>query len=370
MELSSCNYGCSINIQPALGQKIIIMDLTPHGDVVQDLEWGETHPVGGSETATMNMTKSLQLCGYEVEIVTDRLKLAGKECDIFVANRRWEIFLDGQRPGRLNYLWCHDDVFDGDPGPLSKTSIANKVYAACDGVIFLSHYQQRRWLERLNVPLEKTFLSSNGIPLHKFSVQYDNLAGRLPWAYYASTPFRGLAPLLASWPQIKSAVKGAQLHVFSSMQVYNEKEEESFNELYDLAKSLDGVHYHGSVGQAQLREVAQMCRVLAYPCIFPETSCICALEAMAAGCVVAGTAIGALPETAWQNPLIPDVDGWLSQWMFTVARVLADDNYYERLARQNLITASYYDWNLVAQRWRERFKLDSIKKTASNSRSL
>ena len=348
-----------------LREKIVISVDSRHGDVLQDLAFGENNPIGGTETATMNIATSLKRVGCDVEIVTDPANLIEKECDIFISCSRWEIFLEGLRPGRLNYFWCHDNIWNENPGPLYNPALADIVYSACDGVIFLSHYQQQRWLEILKVPVEKAFLSSNGIPLKKFSGAVDKLSYRLPWAYYSSIPSRGLEPLLAGWPRIKASVKDAQLHVFSSMQIYNQEDDDVCLKLYDQARNLDGVHYHGAVGQAQLRETAQMCRVLAYPCIVPETSCICAMEAMAAGCGVVSTNLGALPETAWRNPLVPVVDGWFSQWVFDVSRILVDDSYYERLARQNLITAQYYDWDAVALRWLERFRLDSIKRGGS-----
>jgi glycosyltransferase involved in cell wall biosynthesis len=164
--------------------------------------------------------------------------------------------------------------------------------------------------------------------------------------------------LVLAWPVIIQAVPEAQLHICSSMKVYDPegKSDLQYTALYEKANSLPGIKYHGSVGQAELRSIAQQCRVLAYPCIFPETSCIAAMEAMAAGCVVVGTTLGALPETAWQNPLVPIADGWLDRWLLEVIRILKDNRLYTQKALQNLTSAQYYDWNYVAKDWVQFFK--------------
>ena len=75
-----------------------------------------------------------------------------------------------------------------------------------------------------------------------------------------------------------------------------------------------------------------------------------------------GNGIFSGTETVWHNPLVPMVDGWFNQWVLEVVRLLVDDAYYQRLARQNLHTVSYYDWDDVAKPWLERFKLALIKK--------
>ena len=41
-------------------KNITIMDLTPHGEVIKDVSWGENNPIGGSETATMNMAAAFR----------------------------------------------------------------------------------------------------------------------------------------------------------------------------------------------------------------------------------------------------------------------------------------------------------------------
>ncbi len=343
---------------------VTILAVSHHGDALQNWDYPETNPLGGSETAALNMAAALKRLGFDVTLITNQTDLPGHQCDIFISLRLWQVFADGHLPGRLNYLWVHDDANQPLVDPLEDQTLAQQVYNACDGVMVLSHYQQQRWMNTLHLPVGKIFLTTNGISLSRFATASPvPLTSRQPWAYYASTPWRGLEPLLKLWPIIKDAVPEAQLHVYSSMKVYNPSIQNDKNgELYRLAHQLPGVHYHGSVGQAELRHMAQQCRALAFPSTFPETSCIVAMEAMAAGAVVVGTALGALPETAWHNPLIPLSKGWTERWAFELIRIFTDDGYYNRLARQNRQTIQYYDWDRVAQRWLEQFRLAHLLK--------
>jgi glycosyltransferase involved in cell wall biosynthesis len=338
--------------------KITFFISSSHGDVLQDLDWPENHPLGGSETAALRLAKELRNIGEDVQIITDGDQLYQHHCDVFVSLRVWQVFHEGLYPGKRNYLWCHDDSDLPFVQPLGNAEVAGPIYEKLDGVILMSTYAAQRWLSNLNVPLKKIIMTTNGIPLQRFQPHPSRLADRRPWAYYSSTPFRGLELLLLAWPHIIESVPDAQLHICSSMKIYDPdgKTDIKFSSLYEQAKSLNGVKYHGSLGQADLRNVAQQCRVLAYPSIFPETSCIAAMEAMASGCVVVSTALGALPETAWQNPLVPIVDGWLAQWVSEVIRILKDNKDYEKKALQNLAVSKYYDWNVVAKDWAKFLK--------------
>jgi len=343
-------------------RSITIFNLTPYGNLIKDFTWNETNFVDNNETATMNMAAAFKKIGFEVTILTDRESLEGHNCDIFVSNREWEFFKDTTLPGRLNYLWCHDDVNESEPDPLKHPTNAKPVYDACDGVIFSSHYQQQRWLKLLNVPLEKSFLSSNGIPYDKFANFTGSLSNRPPQAYYPSSSLQGLVILLKGWPLIKSAVPEAELHLFRPKSAITGSEKESFTQLYRLANKLNGVTCDELTKRSQLWNEAQRCRVLASPSILPLVDCTNELEAMAGGSVVVSMALGALPETAWHNPLIPMVDGWFRQWVAEVVKLLVDDQHYQLLAQHNLDSVSYYDWNAVATRWQERFNSDLVKK--------
>ncbi|MFT3790516.1 MAG: glycosyltransferase [Rudaea sp.] len=62
--------------------------------------------------------------------------------------------------------------------------------------------------------------------------------------------------------------------------------------------AMAGVECAGPVGQSRLATEIRTAAALAYPSIYPETSCISVLEAMRCGCAILTTRLGALPETA------------------------------------------------------------------------
>lgn len=346
--------------------KIVIWVISAHGARIQDPEYCESHPLGGSETAAVKMAECFRKMGETVEIYTDAEIQSDFRCDVFISLRYWTVFELGIRPGKLNYLWCQDDVDQALVSPLSDGERAKKVYQNCDGVMVISHYQFRRWIETLNLPPEKGFLTQNGISLEKFKVDPGTLATRAPRAYYASTPFRGLALIPDLWPLVTQIVPEAELVVCSSFTTYGIPDrDDPYQELFSKLKSTPGITYRAGVGQAELREIAASSRLLAYPCIFPETGCIAAMEAMASGCAVVATDLGALPETAWRNPLFPLEAGGLERWVDEVVRILVDDDYYLDYAIQNLHLAQMMDWERVAKRWKIRFEEDFLKKGES-----
>ena len=322
-----------------------------------DWEYAETRPLGGAETAMLRMACTFRELGHEVELVNYpssanelRSLMAGKACDVFINSRLpMGILALQQPPGTVNYYWAHDDVDQPLLAPLSqKPEWRTAFYQRVNGIFLLSHYQRAAWLARLGLILEKSHLITNPIPYDRFRPDRGRLRDRPPRAYYSSTPYRGLKYLLQGWPLVRKIVPEAEVHVFSSLAVNGLPDTAENEALYELARQTPGVVYRGPVGQALLREEAERARVLAYPCCFPETSCIVAMEAMAAGAVVVGTELGALPETAWKNPMQPICDGWLTRWAADVARLLVDDDEYEARASQNIELARVYDAKVVA----------------------
>lgn len=317
---------------------------TTHDLTIPDYE--ENFPLGGSETAMLRLAKALRLRGHEVECVPVNKQ---PKCDVFIALRDFRVFHRGEFPGKQNYLWCQDDIDQPMVSQLRDPVVANWVYPNINGVFTISNYQQKRWVQGLNLPVEKAILTTNGISYDKFEPYYPTT----PRAYYSSTPFRGLEILAKSWKRIRKEVPNAELIVCSSMKVYNTIDSREEEDIFTFLNSMPGVRSIGSVEQRTLREFSQGSSVLAYPCNFPETSCITAMEAMASGCTVVSTNLGAMPETAWGNPLVTPQGLWQTVWEEEVIKALSTD--MTDLRHRNYEIAKYYDWARVAEQWERIF---------------
>ncbi len=147
------------------------------------------------------------------------------------------------------------------------------------------------------------------------------------------------------------------------MRLYAAKPEEdqrNFGQLYDQCRGTEGVEYVGVVPQAELAHRLRRASVLAYPNTTEETSCIAAMEAMAAGCFIVTTAGGGLPETtAGFATLIPPglvlpeyrrlfVEAVVAQ----LVRMTAEPSEAEAfLRRQRQFARENYDWAARPREW-------------------
>jgi len=68
--------------------------------------------------------------------------------------------------------------------------------------------------------------------------------------------------------------------------------------LFDVMDQTDGITRHESVSNDEIREALKKAHIFAYPSIWPETSCLCLIEAMSAGCACVHSSLAALPETS------------------------------------------------------------------------
>jgi len=288
-------------------------------------------PLGGSQSALCYLSRALADRGHEVCTWTDTttpgvyrgvrcqslqsLPLAARsvEADAWVilnspSLARW---LRAQVAGRSKIVLWTQHTADQ---PAMRELADHAVRDAHDAYAFVSDWQRAQYLAAFGLPGQRAVVRRNAIaPVfeHLFSADERILAAkrRPPIIAYTSTPFRGLNLLLELFPRIRSQVPDVRLRVYSSMRVYqvrDAEDERQFGWLYAACRTMPNVEYAGSLSQPELAADLRWVGALAYPNIFPETSCIAVMEAMAAGCVVVTSDLGALAETtAGFGRLIP-----------------------------------------------------------------
>ncbi len=272
-------------------------------------------PLGGTQSAVAYLSAALAAAGHEVAVLltgdaakpmeADGVRFLTLPCDTETLNSFDVVVLStsahaqtvrGAGCVRPLVLWCQHD-FDQTAVQALQAAAERDLYA---GFAMVSEWQSERYRAAYDLDRSRMRVLRNAAsPVFFAQSRSDHWfeAGRSPVLAYTSTPFRGLDILLVSFPAIRSRLPGAELRVYSSMTIYDLDTPDPFSSLYELAKVLPGVTYVGPLSQARLAEEMRQIDIWSYPCTFAETSCISAIEAMAAGTLLVTTTEGALPET-------------------------------------------------------------------------
>jgi len=190
---------------------------------------------------------------------------------------------------RPRVVWMHHDVNQRWVQWCKQRELVDSV--SC--FVFVSYWQRDRYLNAFALPPQRCVVLRHALDLGPSHLRRWE-AGSTWRCAYTSTPFRGLSVLLDAWERLSPA--NAELNVWSSMKLYLE-DDSPYQHLYERARSMPGVIYHGLAPNPELRAALRNMHFLVYPCTFPETACLSVIEAMAAGCRVIIPSLGALAET-------------------------------------------------------------------------
>jgi glycosyltransferase involved in cell wall biosynthesis len=344
--------------------------------------------LGGSESALCHLTKALSQGGHEVYFLkgTDAPRWQGRVRSLPLTPALLHELLPLDAVVVLNaaehgaalrgavgwqtklLLWIHQ----APDQPVLESLKKSWVRDAYDGWACVSRWQADLSGRVFGLDPQRVGVLRNAVGpwfLELFSPSDSILAVKHwpPVLAYTSTPYRGLDRLLEMFPQIRAALPGVELRVFSSMQVYQMpagEEASHFAKLYDRSRTTDGIEYAGSVSQVELAARLRDVSLLAYPNTYAETSSIAVMEGMAAGCRVITSDLAALSETtAGFATLIPtqgpgDWNLYNQRFLAAVAQALEEQaqpasrgRLEEQLRHQVDFVQQKYTWPRRASEW-------------------
>jgi len=161
--------------------------------------------------------------------------------------------------------------------------------------------------------------------------------------------------------------KNVELDVYSSCDVYGqafkEVNDKKWEALYEQARQLPNVNYIGYKPNEYIKEHLHEYDIFAYPCIWEETSCISAIESMAAGLYIITTDLGALFETCSEfSSYIPyqkDYNNLAKNFAYAidaVANNLTSPGIVNHLDLQIKFTNTFYSWEKQGHAWNNFLK--------------
>tara|TARA_B110000027_G_scaffold27760_1_gene30389 strand:+ start:3478 stop:6096 length:2619 start_codon:yes stop_codon:yes gene_type:complete len=165
--------------------------------------------------------------------------------------------------------------------------------------VFVSNYQYNEFINYRNINKKKCYVIKNPIIPIPYHIKNNDVCNII----YHSTPHRGLDILITVFekliPLFINNNINVHLSVYSSFDLYNRSDLNiHFNEIFDKIKNNPCMTYYKNVSNHEIRNALVNSNIFAYPSTFPETSCLCLIEAMSAGCICVHSSLAALPETA------------------------------------------------------------------------
>lgn len=257
---------------------------------------------------------------------------------------------------KINVIWQHLYVDQFATHGMDLKETVDKI----DHCVYVSDWQKENFIKYYKYATHiDNIVIKNAIEPMEFKEKTKDKIQLI----YTSMPDRGLEVLLEAWRIMNR--NDVELIVYSSNIIYGKNYSDAryglYDKLFSICKTTKNIHYRGYGLNQAVRRALQSAHIFAYPSIFPETSCLAAIEAGAAGCKIVTTNLAALPETCGSWATYVPITDQINKLAESYAEVLnkAIDNYHSEsynIKNQSDWFNDYYSWNRRAEQWRGFFK--------------
>ena len=265
---------------------------------------------------------------------------------------------------KINILWMQHFVNQEEAKNLGNKKYVDKL----NYIVFNSHWNFEKYQYQFKVPENKSLVIRNAIEKIKINEKPKDKISLI----YHTTPWRGLKNLLKIYKNLN--LENVELNVCSSTIIYGKKFDnilgKKYESIFEECKNTKNVNYLGFLDNKKIIEILKKTHIYSFPSIWPETSCISAIEAMAAGCEVVTTNLGALYETCSPFGTFVGFDSNFDnlEKKYEEALLNSIKNFWstenqEKLKLQSEIINITYSWDVRSQEWKKFFdKARKLKK--------
>jgi len=258
---------------------------------------------------------------------------------------------------RINILWMQHFVNQEEVKNIKSKDYVNKL----DYIVFNSNWNFEKYQYQFKIPESKSLVIKNAIEKIDF---IDKPKDKINLIYH-TTPWRGLSLLIKVFKNLN--LKNVELNVCSSTTIYGKKFDakigKTYENIFEECKNTKNVNYLGFVKNSEVIELLKKIHIYSYPSVWPETSCISAIESMAAGCEVVTTNLGALYETCAPFGTFISFDRDFDKLEKKYSETLLDsinnfwsDKNQKKLDLQRKTINMLYSWEHRSNEWKKFFE--------------
>ena len=253
---------------------------------------------------------------------------------------------------KINVLWMQHFVNQEEAKNLGSKDYVNKL----DYIVFNSNWNFEKFQYQFKIPESKSLVIKNAIEKIDF---HEKPKDKINLVYH-TTPWRGLIHLLKVFKRLN--LKNTELNICSSTIIYGKKFDsilgKKYENIFEECKNTKNVNYLGFVENNKIIELLKNMHIYSFPSIWPETSCISAIEAMAAGCEIVTSNLGALYETCAPFATFVGFDSNFDNFekKYQKALEISIKNFWskenqKRIQLQQEVINLTYSWTARSKEW-------------------
>ena len=258
---------------------------------------------------------------------------------------------------KINILWMQHFVNQEEVKNLESKDYVNKL----DHIVFNSNWNFEKFQYQFKIPESKSVVIKNAIENIAPSKKPTDKINLI----YHTTPWRGLVHLLKIFKNLN--LQNVELNICSSTIIYGKKFDsilgKQYENIFRECKNTKNVNYLGFVENNKIINLLKSMHIYAFPSVWPETSCISAIEAMAAGCEIVSSNLGALYETCAPFGTFVTFDRNFENFEKKYQKVLeksiknfwSEENQKKIKLQQEVINLTY-SWSTRSKEWLSFFQ--------------